>query len=171
MGIWLHTHTVTTKTLPQIWVSRLTSYLMQVCKLCHYTFIEAVEPCKLHPMFMSYIYELFEYLLRLWMGICHPTHIDTPTYTSPYLGELTENYLMQVCKPCHYALVKAVEPCKAYPMAMSYIYEVFEDLLRLWMGIWLHTNTVTTTDASSDLERLAEILPDASLQTMPLRFG
>jgi hypothetical protein len=62
-----------------------------------------------------------------------------------------KSYLMQVCKPCHYALVEAVEPFKLHPMSMSYIYEVFEHLLRLWMGIWLHTHTVTTTDTSPDL--------------------
>ncbi len=53
---------------------------------------------------------------------------------------------------------------------MPYIYEVFEHILGLWMGIWLHTHTATTTDASPDLEKLAEILPDESVQTMPLRF-
>jgi hypothetical protein len=51
---------------------------------------------------------------------------------------------MKVCKPCHYALVEAVEPFKLHPMSMSYIYEVFEHFLRLWMGIWLHTHTITT---------------------------
>jgi hypothetical protein len=56
-------------------------------------------------------------------------------------------------------------------MYMSYTYEVFEYLLRLWIGIWLHIHIVTTTDASPDLRELAEILPDASVQTMPLRFG
>jgi hypothetical protein len=81
-----------------------------------------------------------------------------------------KSYLMQVCKPCHYALVVAVEPFKLYPMSMLYIYEVFEHLLRLWMGIWLHTHTITTTDASPDLERLAEILPYAIVQTMLLCF-
>ncbi len=82
-----------------------------------------------------------------------------------------KSYLMQVRKPFHYALIKAVEPFKLHPMSMSYIYEVFEHLLRLWMGIWLHTHTVTTTDTSPDLWKLAEILPDASVQTMPLHFG
>ncbi len=77
---------------------------------------------------------------------------------------------MQVCKPCHYALVEAVEPFKLHPMSMSYIYDVFEHILSLWMGIWLHTHTATTTDAFTDLERLPEILPDASVQTMPLCF-
>jgi hypothetical protein len=34
-------------------------------------------------------------------------------------------------------LIEAVEPFKLHPMSMPYIYEVFEHLLRLWMGIWL----------------------------------
>ncbi len=52
---------------------------------------------------------------------------------------------MQVCtKPWHYALVEAVEPFKLHPMSMPYTYEVFEHLLRLWMGIWLHTHTIIT---------------------------
>ncbi len=54
---------------------------------------------------------------------------------------------------------------------MAYLYEVFGHLLRLWMGIWLHTHTVTTTDASPDFGKLAEILLDAIVQTMPLCIG
>ena len=38
------------------------------------------------------------------------------------------------------------------------------------MGIWHHIYIVTSTDASSDLGMLAEFLPDASVQTMPLHF-
>ena len=74
------------------------------------------------------------------------------------------------CK-CANQLIEAVEPWKLYPMTISYIYEVFECLLRLWMGVWLHNHFVTTTDASPDLGKLVEILPDASVQTMPLCFG
>jgi hypothetical protein len=77
---------------------------------------------------------------------------------------------MQVYKPCHYILIEAVESFKLHPMSMLYIYEVFEYLLRLWMGIWLHTHTITTTNASPDLSKLAEIIPDASVQIMPLPF-
>jgi hypothetical protein len=62
-----------------------------------------------------------------------------------------KSYLMQVCKPCHYALVEAVEPFKLHHMSTAYIYKVFECLLRLWMGIWLHIHIVTTTDTSPDL--------------------
>jgi hypothetical protein len=82
-----------------------------------------------------------------------------------------KSYQMQVSKPCRFALVEAVEPFKLHPMSMSNIYEVFEHLLRLWMGIWFHIHTVTTTDASQALGNLAEIVPDASVQTMPLCFG
>jgi hypothetical protein len=52
---------------------------------------------------------------------------------------------------------------------MAYIYEVFEHLHRLWMRIWLHIHIVTSTDPSPDLWKLAEIQPDASVQTMPLQ--
>ncbi len=58
---------------------------------------------------------------------------------------------MHVCKPCLYALVEAVEPFKLHPMSMSYISEVLEHLLRLWMGIWLYIHIVTTTDIFPDL--------------------
>ncbi len=87
-----------------------------------------------------------------------------PPLTLPQICEsLLKSYLMQVRNPCHYTLIEAVEPFKLHPMSMASIYEVFEHLLRLWMGIWLHIHTVTTTDASPDLERLAEIVPDASV--------
>jgi hypothetical protein len=75
---------------------------------------------------------------------------------------------MQVCKPCHYALVEAIEPFKLHLMYMSYIYEVFEHLLRFCMGRWLHICIDTTTEASPHFGELAEILPDASVQTMPI---
>ncbi len=58
---------------------------------------------------------------------------------------------MQVCKPCHYNSVEAVEPFKLHPMSISYIYEVFEHLDKIWMGIWLHTHTIITTGNSTDL--------------------
>ena len=53
---------------------------------------------------------------------------------------------------------------------MSYIYKVFEHLKQLWMGIWQHTNTVTTTEVSPDLEELAEILDDVSVGMIPVRY-
>jgi hypothetical protein len=39
------------------------------------------------------------------------------------------------------------------------------------MGIWFHIHIITTIDTSKDMWKLAEILPYASVQTMPLRFG
>jgi hypothetical protein len=53
---------------------------------------------------------------------------------------------------------------------MSYIYLVFEHLKQLWMGIWQHTHTVTTTEVSPDLGELAEILDDVSVEMIPLRY-
>jgi hypothetical protein len=42
-------------------------------------------------------------------------------------------------------------------MSILYIYEVFEHLLRLWMGIWLHIDIITTTDASAKLMSFNEV--------------
>ncbi len=53
---------------------------------------------------------------------------------------------------------------------MSYIYEKFEHLKQLWMGIWQHTHNVTTTEVSPDLGELAEILDNVSVEMIPLRY-
>ena len=41
-------------------------------------------------------------------------------------------------KPCHYAVVEAVDPFKVHPTPMSYKNEVFEAYQHLRIGIWLH---------------------------------
>ena len=54
---------------------------------------------------------------------------------------------------------------------MSFIHKVFEHLEQLWMRIWQHTHTVTTTEVSPDLgELLAEILDDVSVEMIPLCY-
>ncbi len=53
---------------------------------------------------------------------------------------------------------------------MSYIYKVFEHLKQLWMAIWQHTRTVTTTEVSPDLGELAEIIDDVSVKMIPQRY-
>ncbi len=40
----------------------------------------------------------------------------------------------------------------------------------LWMGIWQHTHTVTTTKVSPDLGELAEILDDVSVEMFPVCY-
>jgi hypothetical protein len=60
---------------------------MQACKPCHNILAEAVELFKLHPMSMSYIYEVLEHLL---MSIWLYTHTTTTTDASPDLRELDE---------------------------------------------------------------------------------
>jgi hypothetical protein len=48
-------------------------------------------------------------------------------------------------------MVEAVDPFKLHITSMSYLYEVFEHLQLLGMGIWMHIHSVTTTDVSPDL--------------------
>ena len=72
-------------------------------------------------------------------------------------------------------MVEALEPFKLHPTSVSIIYKVFELLRWLWMGMWLHTHTIITTDADVclDLGELAETLTlcDVGLQTMSLCYG
>jgi hypothetical protein len=56
-----------------------------VCEQYHYAIVEAVEPFKLHPTFMSYKYEVFDHLQLLGMGIWLHTH-SVITDVSPDLG-------------------------------------------------------------------------------------
>ncbi len=55
MGIWQHIHTVTT-TEVSIALGKFAEILDDVSVLSHYAIVEAVEPFKLHPTSMSYIY-------------------------------------------------------------------------------------------------------------------
>jgi hypothetical protein len=68
-------------------------------------------------------------------------------------------------------MVEAIEPFKLHPTSMSYLYEVFEHLKLLVMGIWMHIHSVIITDISPDLGELAESLGDTSVQTIPLRYS
>ncbi len=95
------------------------------------------------------------------------TPLAPQTFPQIWRGWL-KSYLMQVCKPCPYALIEAVEPFKLHPMSMPYRNMMFEHLLRLWMGIWLHIHIIMTTDTSPDLWELAEILPDATNHAITL---
>ena len=119
-----------------------------------YAIVEAVEPFKLHPTSMSYIYKLYEHLKQLWMGIWQHTHTVTTTEVSSDLGEFTEILDDVVWEWSQYAIVEAVEPFKLHPTSMSYIYKVFEHLKQLWMGIWQHIHTITTTEISPIWESL-----------------
>ena len=69
-----------------------------------------------------------------------------------------------------YAITEAVEPFRLHPTSMSYIYKVFDHLKQLWMGIWQHIHTVTTTEVSPDLGKFTEILDDVSVESIPLRY-
>ena len=59
-----------------------------MCKPYHYAIVEAVEPFKLHPTFMSYKYEVFDHLQLMGMGIWLHTH---SVITDIDLGELAES--------------------------------------------------------------------------------
>jgi hypothetical protein len=73
-------------------------------------------------------------------------------------------------KLSQYAITEALEPFKLHPTSMVYTYKVFEHLKQLWMSIWQHTHTVTTTEVSPDLGEFTEILDDGSVEMIPIRY-
>jgi len=83
---------------------------------------------------------------------------------------LLKSQMMSVRNWSHYAILEAVEPFKLHHTSMTYIYKVFEHLEQLWIGIWQHTHTVTTTEVSPDLGEFTEILDDVSVEMIPLRY-
>ena len=141
-------------------------------KWSHYAIIETVEPFKLHPISMSYIYKVFEHLEQVWMGIRQQIHTITTTDVSSDLGEFTEirddvsvemiplrnRWDCRTFQTAFHTIVETVEPFKLHPISMSYIYKVFEHLEQFRMGIWQHIHTVTTTDVSPDLGKVSEII-------------
>ena len=82
-------------------------------------------------------------------------------------AEILDDVSVEMIPLCYH---ETVEPFKLHPTSMSYIYKVFEHLKQLWMGIWQHTQTVTTTEVSPDLGEFAEILDDVSVEMIPLRY-
>jgi len=106
MGMRQHTHTVTTRDVfPDLGeFAEILDDNISVWKGSHYTIVEAVEPFKLHPTSMSYIYKVFEHLKQLWMGTWQHIHPVTTTEVSPDLGELVESIYDVNVKtiPLHY---------------------------------------------------------------------
>ena len=60
-------------------------------KQYHLAMVDAVEPFKMHPTSMSYLYEVFEHLQLLGISIWMHIHSVTTTDVSPDLGELAKS--------------------------------------------------------------------------------
>ena len=70
----------------------------------------------------------------------------------------------------HYTIVQAIEHFKLHSISISCIYKVFEQLKQLWVGIWQHIHTVTSTEVSPDLGEFTEILDDVSVEMIPICY-
>ena len=121
---------------------------------------------------MSKIYNVFEHLQLLLMDIWLYTHTVTPTDVFPDLGELAEilGNLSEQTMTLRYSWGYWNFQTASH-IHVIHIYELFKHLQLLWMGTWIHTHTITTTDLFPDLRELAEILGDVIVQTMPLHYG
>jgi hypothetical protein len=139
-------------------------------KWSHYAIVEGVEPFKLHPTSMSYIYKVFEHLIQLWMGIWQHIHTITTTDISPDLGELAEilDEINVKTIPIRYHW-----GCGTFQTAshihVIHILGVWTPT-QLWMGIWQHTHTVTHREVSPDLGKFSEIIYDVNVEMIPRHY-
>jgi len=101
-------------------------------KWSHYAIVEAIEPFKLHPTSMAYIYKVFEHLQQLWMGRWQHIHTVTTTDVSPDLGELVKiiDDVNVKTIPLHYHW-----DCRTFQTA-SHIYDIHI------LGVWTPSTVV-----------------------------
>jgi hypothetical protein len=171
---WAHGLTFTLlppQTLPQIWESCLKSYLMQVCKPCHYILAEAVE------FFQTAFHD---HVMHLW-GVWAPSQdVDG------YMASHSRHYYHR-CFPRFGELAKIlpVASVQTMPLRFDLGCRTFQTashihVIHTW-GVWLPSqivdghmasqSNVTTTDTSPDLWESTAIRLYASVQIMPQCFG
>ena len=146
--------------------------MIEVCKRCHYTMVEAVASFELHATSILYTCNVFEHLLLWWMGIWMHTHtIAIIIILFPDLRKLVETLgdgSLQTL-PLHYGW-----GCSKFQTSSSFIliYKVFEHILLRWMAIWINTHKVIIiTNCFPLFWELVETLGDVSVPTMPLHYG
>ena len=157
-------------------------YILSPCTICLPHVLRRWIPFRLFQHMFRYLWitMLQKSLILLYLNnslsICLPHQLHHLPL-APYLSWLTlivyiltQNVNSPLQQLQFLAVKKTVEPFKLHPTSMSYIYKVFEHLKQLWMGIWQHIHTVTTTEVCPDLGELAEIMDDVSVEIIQLRY-
>jgi hypothetical protein len=101
------------------------------------------------------------------------THTITTTNVSPRVGRVRVGWnprwlMCQNHVTAPWLRLKNLSNCIPRP-SYTYIRWLWI-LFILWMGMYMHTNTITTTNVSPDLGKLAEILNDGRVKTISLRL-
>ncbi len=105
-----------------------------------------------------------------WNALGRARWDETQVYWTRGDGRALSFFQQSVWKWSHYAFTEAIEPFKLHPTSMSFKYKVLEHLKQLWMEIWRHIHSVTTTEVSPELGELAEILDDVNDKTIRIRY-
>ncbi len=104
---------------------------------------------------------MFDNHHMLWIGIWIHHHTITTTCASLDLGSQLKSCITAwQHKWCQGAVVEALTQHRIVLTYAPKIWNVFDKLHKLWIGIWIHHHTITTTCAGLDLRfgKTAEIL-------------
>ena len=163
IGIWLQAPTVTTTDVSPSDLGELAEILVDVS-------LQTSWGCR---TFQTASHFHVKHIWGVWVpSMAVDGHMAVQAYHYHHtcfpirVGRVDWNPRWCMCTPCHYIMLEAVDAFKVHHTSMSYIYKVFEAYQHLWIGIWLHKYTITTT--LHIFGALNEILGDVSVQTMPL---
>ncbi len=99
----------------------------------------------------------------------NPLHCLVPSFCLSFIVTYLLNVFHHGCSS-EFEEEECVSSCNIMSSALLLAQCHFEHLEQLWMGIWQHTHTVTTTEVSPDLGEFTEILDDVCVEMIPLRY-
>ena len=111
---------------------------------CQYVVVEADRHLKLLPTSTLDIYQVFEHIDRLSIGIQQQPYTVIPTLLGSVFGVLGSGSLLE-SRWCQYFMVEAVRHLKLLPPSTLDIYQVFEHIDMLSIGIQQQAYTVIPT--------------------------
>jgi hypothetical protein len=153
MGIWIRHHTVTTKCAGLDLGSQLKSCVTAGRhKQCQVAVVEVPTQHGMVLTFTPTIWKVFDNLHMLWMGIWIRHHTITTTWAGLDLGSQLKSCITAwQHKWCQGAEVEALTKHGIVFTYTPIIWNVTDKLHKLWIGIWIHHHTITTTCAGLDL--------------------
>ena len=143
---------------------------MQVCKPYHYAMVEAVDPCKLHPTFMSYKYEvLITFNCWGWAYGCTFTPLSPQTF--PRFGRVGWN--PRWCKFANHATLQwlRLQNLSNCIPHSCHTYMGWLSIFNCWEWAYGCSLTPLLSQMFPRFGEWAESLGDVSMQAMPLCNG
>ena len=147
-------------------------------KWCHNAMVEAVEPLKLHPAYISYT-NLRCLRIVSCGGWAYGCNLRPFPSSQLFLGlgnlaeRVGDDVSAKMINDTTSLWLRLQKPFKLHPTSIWYIFNVYEHSFIWWMGIWMHWYMEHHHHKCSSRfgRSLGWNLGDVSAQMIPLRYG